>query len=302
MTSATRALCIAALLAGTYLTCEGTPLLAQGRARTAGMTVSGSGGETYVMLSGVVGGVAGFYRIERLLVDQGNRVIIIDPYELSLDSTIVSFDALARRVDATLAALGVSSAHVIGHAHGGGVALRLAANSSGRVSELILLDVGALAVNRTEVLSRSMRLIPYIAKLPMGRNFIRNRLISGLRENSVRTEWLNDETKHAYTESFLDNIDRVVSLAMLLSKAQEPEPLAAVIGRVTVPVTILLGQWRLPAGPTSDEILALKSLGTLLRIETIVGSGHFPHEESPDDVVRRIRNSTIVLSEATRTR
>jgi anaerobic glycerol-3-phosphate dehydrogenase len=60
----------------------------------------GRGPDTYVFVSGLVGGVAGFTRVEQRLVQAGRRVVIIDPYQLSLDSADVSFDALARRTEA----------------------------------------------------------------------------------------------------------------------------------------------------------------------------------------------------------
>lgn len=106
--------------------------------------ISGSGAKTYVLISGLMCGVAGFRRLETVLVEQGNRVIIIDPYRLSEDSADLSFMALARRVDRVLEKNRVHSARVVGHAPGGGVALRLAALNSSRVTELYLLDVGAL--------------------------------------------------------------------------------------------------------------------------------------------------------------
>src|SRR4051812_25134365 len=70
----------------------------------------GAGTETYVLIAGMVGGVAGFRRLEALLLVRGSRVIIIDPYQLSLDSADVSFAAMARRVDAVLQRYGVVGA------------------------------------------------------------------------------------------------------------------------------------------------------------------------------------------------
>jgi pimeloyl-ACP methyl ester carboxylesterase len=91
---------------------------------SAVVTVAGNGPTTYVLISGLVGGVAGFRRLQAPLVEQGNRVIVIDPYRMAVDSADVTFAALARLVDAVLAEYDVDSARVVGHAHGGGVALR----------------------------------------------------------------------------------------------------------------------------------------------------------------------------------
>ena len=105
-----------------------TPLPAQSGKTAVTVRDAGKGAETWVLLSGTLGGIAGMHRLETRLVASGARVVTIDAYGLSVDSADVSFAALARRVDATLERLQVKRAHVVGHAHGGGVALRLAAS------------------------------------------------------------------------------------------------------------------------------------------------------------------------------
>jgi pimeloyl-ACP methyl ester carboxylesterase len=251
------------------------------------VTVAGSGPTTFVLLSGLVGGVAGFRRLQAALVERGQRVFVIDPYRLAVDSTEVTFVALARYVDALLVEYGVDSAQVVGHAHGAGVALRLAANSP-RVSGLFFLDVGALEENRTKVFSSSLRLVPLIARLPGGRGFVRRRYVRGLRQNAAREEWLDAATERAYTEPFLDNLSRVVAMAGRLANAREPESRLTTVSRVRVPVTVLLGAVPHPAGPDSAELDVLAPLGGLLRIERLAGVSHFPHEEATADVATRL--------------
>jgi pimeloyl-ACP methyl ester carboxylesterase len=247
---------------------------------------AGTGNTTYVLLSGMVGGVAGFQRLERRLVESGHRVIAIDPYHLSIDSADVSFAALARRVERVMAANNVTAANLVGHAHGAGVMLRIAALAPHRVAELYFLDVGALPVNQTKVLSRSLRLVPIITRIPGGRAVIRDRIVRGLRQNAGRTEWLDAATQRAYTEPMLDDIDRVIALAFRLGNAKEPESLDAVVSRIRVPATVILGDTPRESGPDSTELTALAPLGSLLRVHRLAGVGHFPHEESPDDVAR----------------
>lgn len=252
------------------------------------ISVAGEGPETVVLISGLVGGVDGFRRLEARLLARNHRVIIINPYFLSIDSVDVSFDALARRVDRVLDSFAVNGARVAGHGHGGGVAIRLAANAPERVSALYLLDIGASAVNRSPVFSRSVRLIPLIAKLPGGRAFIRKRFIRGLRESSGHDAWLDAETRRAYIEPMLTEIDRVIAMALRLALAEEPDPLLTLIRRLRIPVTVLLGAAPHTAGPTAEEMKALEPLGSLLRVRHLPGVGHFPHEEAPDEVVRHL--------------
>lgn len=243
---------------------------------------------TYVMISGLVGGVAGYERVASLLLARGHRVVSIDPYHLSIDSAAVSFADLARRVDALLARYGVDSAIVVGHAHGAGVALRLAAMSPRRVSELVFLDVGALPVSRTKVFSAALRLAPFVAALPGGRRFIRSRIVNGLRENSGSDAWLDQRTQHLYTEPLLDDIGRIVSMAGRLANAREPEDVTVVVSRVRAPVTLILGAVPHPSGPDDEELVALEPLGPRLQVVRLPGVGHFPHEEAPRDVARML--------------
>lgn len=248
----------------------------------------GTGTETWVLLPGTLGGVSGMHRLEMRLLATGARVVTIDVYGMSVDSADVSFAALARRVDATMARLHVEGARVVGHAHGGGVALRLAAAYPNRVSELDLLDVGALSTNRTVAMSGAIGLAPMISHMPGGRAFIRTRLVGGIRENSGSTQWFTIESERAYTDPVLDNVGRVVAMAERLGKAQEPDSVATLIKRLQVPVTVVLGQSPHATTPTIEHLNALAPLGARLRVVRLSGVGHFPHEEAPDLVMRAL--------------
>ena len=248
----------------------------------------GRGAETWVLLSGTIGGVSGMHRMETRLLARGVRVVTIDVYGLSVDSADVSFAALARRVDATLERLHVEGAHVLGHAHGGGVALRLAALYPKRVAELDLLDVGALATNRTAMMGGAIGLAPTVSRMPGGRVFIRTRLVNGIRENSGDARWFDLESERSYTQPVLDNIGRAVALVERLGKAQEPETVASLVARIHVPVTVILGQSPHPSAPGVAQIAALAPLGSGLHVVRLAGVGHFPHEEAPDQVMRAL--------------
>ena len=277
-----------ALAASLVIAALPTTAHTQDRHSVPAISVSGDGPQTVVLLSGLVGGVAGYRRLEARLLAHHQRVVIVDSYLLSIDSADVSFAAQARRVDRVLDSLGITDAEVVGHGHGAGVALRLAASSPHRVRALCFLDVGALPDHRSPVFSASLRLVPLITRLPGGRGFVRRRFVRALHESSGPNPWLDPATERAYTEPMFDRIDRAVALAIRLGRSTEPEPLPAVIARVGVPVTVLLGGAPHTAGPVPAEISALATLGGLLRVETLAGVGHFPHEEAPDEVARRL--------------
>jgi pimeloyl-ACP methyl ester carboxylesterase len=261
---------------------------AQHKHSVPAVSVSGEGPQTVVLLTGLLGGVAGFRRLQARLLAQQQRVVIIDSYRLSIDSADVSFAAQARRVDRVLDSLRVTSAKVVGHGHGAGVALRLAASSPQRVTALYLLDVGGLPDHRSPIFASSLRLVPLVTRLPGGRSFARRRFVRGLHESGGPNAWLDAATERSYTEPLFDEIDRVIALAIRLGRANEPEPLPTVIARIRVPVTVLLGGAPHTAGPDSGELAALEPLGSLVRVETIAGVGHFPHEEAPDETARYV--------------
>jgi len=256
------------------------------------VAVRGSGPTTFVLISGMVGGVSGFRRLASLLESE-NRVVIIDPYRLAADSADVTFAALARYVDNVLGELGVDSARVVGHAHGTGVALRLAASSPSRVSALYFLDGGAVDENRTAVFASSLKWASFIVKLPGGRNYVRGRFIKGIKQNAGRRDWLDSATVREYTEPVLSQLSKAISMAKRLNHAREPESSVAVVERIRVPVTVLLGDVPHPAEPDSSEIAALASLGDRVRIERLPGVGHFPHEETPAEVAAYLLVGTV---------
>ncbi|HZF67921.1 MAG TPA: alpha/beta hydrolase [Gemmatirosa sp.] len=256
-------------------------------------SLAGRGPTTYVLVSGIVGGVASYGRLRALLLRDGHRVVVVDPYRLSIDSADVTFAALARRVDALLARDGVDSARVVGHAHGAGVALRLAALAPRRVSALYFLDVGALPESRTKVLSSSLRFVPLIARMPGGKRFVRGQFVKGLRQNAGSVAWLDSATQHAYTEPFLEHLPAAVRMAERLADAREPEALATLVGRVRAPITVILGGAPHPAAPDDAELATLAPLGARLRIVRLAGVGHFPHEEAPAEVAARITGRAV---------
>ena len=261
-------------------------LAAPGQDEPHAVALEGDGAETYVLITGMLGGIAGFGQIDSLLLARGYRVLRIDPYQLSLDSSDVSFAAMARRVEAVMAHYHIRKARIVGHSHGAGVALRLAAAYPGEVESLYLLEAGALAYNHGPTLSSSLRFVPVITRLPGGRSMVRKKFIDGLKRSSGQTDWLNDEKQRAYTAPLLDNVDRMVDMAFRLYRASEPESLTTVVAHVRTPLLVVMGAAQHDAGIGQEELDALAPLGSLVQIRRLEGVGHFPQEESPNELVR----------------
>lgn len=287
------------ILAGRMLVPSALPAQAPAPAEPPAVTVRGSGPQDIVLVSGIVGGVHGLRRLEDRLLEQGHRVVVIDPFRLSLDSADMSFAAVARRVERVLAAHGVTRAHVVAHSHGGGVMLRVAADRPGRVASLTLIEVGAQQAMRSERLDLALRLLPAVAKAPGGRQLLRRRFIAGLRQNTGNHDFLDGATERAYAEPLLERLEAVMAMGRRMIAATEPEPVDSVLARIRVPVTVIVGRVPHSAGPRAAELAALERLGPLMRIAHVDGAGYFPHEEAPDDVVRLMAPRAIAIRVST---
>lgn len=259
--------------------------------------VVGSGDETWVFLSGVVGGTVGFRALEQSLLRSvadsaltasarqattpvALRIVTVDAYQLSLDSLDVSYEALARRVRSVLDELGVRRAHVVGHAHGAGVALRLAAYDADRVNSLVFLDAGALRLNRSKTLSRSVRFVSLFARVPVVRGRIRAKLVDGIRENMAQSQWFDIPAQARYVDPMMQDFKRAIALAIRLNESTERDSLPVVVARVRAPVTVILGDAPHATSSTPEQIDMLTPLGARLLVVRLPAVGHFPHEEA----------------------
>lgn len=241
----------------------------------------GSGHTTWVLLNGVMGGVSGFGALETILLRDSVRVVSIDAYQLSLDSTDVTYEALARRVGVVLDGLGVQRAHVVGHANGAGVALRLAAFAPERVEALYFLDAGALKANGGRVLSgTTLKFIPTMARIPFVRGIVRRKLVEGMRENLGVQAWFDKRAQQRYVDPMLQEIRRVVAMAIRMGHSKERDALHETLARVHVPVTVILGDAPHATAAAPVDIEALTLLSVCVDVIRLPGVGHFPHEEA----------------------
>lgn len=256
---------------------------------------AGTGNAVFVLLTGMLGGVGGYSKLQTQLLALNCRVVTIDPYRLSLDSVDVTFAAMARRVNVIMESLGIANASVVGHSHGAGVALRLAANYPDRVSKLYFLNAGALESNHTEGVATSLRIARIISHIPGGRFFIEGRLGAGLRENAVHTEWLDAATRKRYTRPVVEHIDQVYSMARRFAVEREPDSLPQVLQRIHVPVVLILAGVVTPGGAGFEELNAIRPLGDLIGVEVVAGVGHFLQEEAPAEVARLLLEPTTTV-------
>lgn len=244
-------------------------------------------GPTVVLLSGLLGGTARLEPLADRLIACGFRVVAVDPYRLSADAPDVSFDGMARTVATALQDEGVQSAIVVAHAHASGIALRMAANSAGVVTSLVLLDAGVIASTRSAGVSRAMRVASVVARIPGGSSFIRSRLVSGIRENSGDPRWVSDAVARAYADPMIAELPAVARMAARLAEATEPESVLQMLARVRTDLTALIGA--APHGFTAgaEELTLLERIPGA-RLRRLEGVGHFVHEEAAPAVVAEV--------------
>jgi pimeloyl-ACP methyl ester carboxylesterase len=240
-----------------------------------------------VLINGLLGGTSRLAPLADQLVQQGFRVVLVDPYRLAANAEDVSFHGMAQVVARSLRQAGVESAIVIAHAHGSGVALRLAAHSRELVADVVLLDAGVLEHTRSTGVTRSLQIASIIARLPGGQSLIRARLTAGIQANSGDHLWLNADVARAYADPFLTELPAVHRMAMRLAEANEPESVERLLPRVTVPVTVLLGAAPHGFSATRDELALVQRLPEQ-RTRWLANVGHFIHEEAPREVVSEV--------------
>lgn len=240
-------------------------------------------GEPVVFLHGF--GTSGhLWRDVVPLMPQGHRLVVLDllgygrsdpPGDRSL-----TLESHADRLVALLDTLGISSASVVGHGVGGGVAQWLAVHQPKRVSSLALL--ASIAFDRWT--TRDVRLAR--ATLPITRHLPPAWLLSMVRAEMERGYADAARANHAidrYTRPFNSETgrDALVRHVAALS-TNETRSLAARLGALTVPVSVVWGE--------NDPFLPL-ALGRRLAnaipgatLDIVPGARHFLPEEAPRQV------------------
>lgn len=245
-----------------------------------------------VLLHGVA---ASAWTLEALIAElpQDRRVIALNlpgsEVGESAELSDVSLLGLARQVRDCWRMMGLERPVVLGHSHGGGIALQIAASFPGDVSGLILLAPAHPFLLRERwivafynswvghIAGHSIRLLP---EWMQGVGF--SRLI-GPAGRKVRIDW------RPYREPFKRRDNVVQLLRLLKSWGADMDALGVQIlaHKISAPTLFLWGD--------ADSIVPIETSPALQRcmqeweLVTLRGVGHLPNEEATAECGRAIR-------------
>jgi pimeloyl-ACP methyl ester carboxylesterase len=226
--------------------------------------------------------------LRRTLASAGCRVITVDQpgYGASdrPEALVYSTFDQAQVHLAVLDALGVRSAHLVGHSFGGRVAMQIAIVAPERVRSLVCVCPEAFATGRPP--------IGDVVALPVLGYALAYYVLSpalvrpGLRFLSGSSAWLTDEVVAGYSAP----LEVKGTIAAQVWQARSPKD-----GRLPVPENLagirqsmlLLWGEADPVFPASDG-QRLASILPNARLRVLAGIGHLPHEESEPEVTRTI--------------
>lgn len=220
----------------------------------------------------------------------GHRLVVVDLLGYGRsdppNGRALSLRAHAERVIGLLDALRISSACVVGHDLGGGIAQALALDWPSRVSHLALVDSVAFNGWPTRDVRVARRLMPLVRRLPT------NWLLPIVRADLERGYYDASRALHSidkYQRPFNSDEGRAVFFAHLTAlDARETVALGARLGEIKVPCSVIWGE--------HDSFLSLH-LGSRLAaaiptatFDIVPDSRHFIPEDAPREVAHVIQD------------
>jgi pimeloyl-ACP methyl ester carboxylesterase len=230
-------------------------------------------GAPVVLLHGLFGHAGNFGAIARRLGER-HRVLALDlrNHGGSPHATPMSYPAMAADVLATMDALGLAQAALVGHSMGGKVAMLVAQGAPARVARLCVVDIAPRAYPAAfDVYARAMAAIPLRAGLTRGEADAA--MAHTVPQPAVRAFLLQNLRLDTAPPAWRLNLP-VVAAALPEISAWVPPEVPAYRGP-----TLFL------AGARSDYIAASDTAAIIARfpqarIETVPGAGHWVHAEA----------------------
>ena len=263
-------------------------------AASESLTVNTVGdGAALVVIPGIAGSAFAFRRMVPLLVAAGYRVVVVEPLGMGTsgrpERSDYTLEAQAARIASVLDTLGIRHALVVGHSLGASIALRMALARPELVRSVVLIEGGAAEQAATPGFRRAMTFAPWV-KMLGGQGLIRKQLRKSLAKSSADPAWITDEVIAGYSLGVTRGLDPTLRAYLRMAEAREKNPLAPRLGRVHVPVLLVLGGAPHESGPDSREVeLLFKGLPSFT-LRLIPAAGHHVHEERPCELASLIES------------
>lgn len=216
------------------------------------------------------------------------RVVAIDLNGFGYTQRPRAFESYTREGQAGLVlrvldALGIRSAHLVGHSYGGGLSLFLASRHPERVRSLVLVDSSAPTYandRRSLVASVKPLLTFYLRSLVLRPATVRRALLHSFHDDSLVTpELVREYYERLRVEGVVDAYYGLTAPSRTPSEPVELE-------KIRIPTLVVWGaQDRVIAAAAGRRAAARMPDAEFVAIE---GAGHVPMEEKPDELVRVI--------------
>jgi pimeloyl-ACP methyl ester carboxylesterase len=260
-----------------------------------GLQVTSLGaGRPVVLIPGLFGAAYAFRKLTPKLAAAGYRTVVIEPLGVGdsarPENATYSLTAQADRVAATLAALDIADAVVIGHAVGASVALRLAYRHPKRVHAIVSIEGGPVETAVSPTFRRALKLAPLL-RLFGGASLVRRKVRGQLKEVSADPAWVTDEVVDGYTRGAAKDLGATFKALQRMGQATEPEALSDHLAEIRCPVILVKGAASHASGPNAEEMELLKQRLKSFRVERAPGAGAYVFEEAPDAVVAAVASA-----------
>lgn len=214
------------------------------------------------------------------------RVVAIDLNGFGYTERPRAFESYSREGQAALVlrvmdALGIRSAHLMGHSYGGGLSLFLAARHPERVRSLVLVDSSAPTYaddRRSRAASVKPLLGLYLRSFVLRPETVRKALLRSFHDDSLVTpELVREYFERIRVEGV---VDAYYGLTAPARTASEP----VVLETIQAPALVVWGaEDRLISAESGRRAAARMPRSEFVLME---GVGHVPLEEKPDELVR----------------
>ena len=254
-------------------------------------TMGPRSGPPVIIIPGLLSPAYAYRHVLPPLAAAGIRTVLIEPLGVGQSSrpgtADYSLTMQAARVAAVMDSLGVKHAVVSAYSVGAAIALRLTLARPDLVGRLLLVEGGPLESAAVPGVKTALK-YAFLVRIFAGRGRVRKELKKGLIACSGDTTWVTDSVIDHYTVGSAGDVGAVLRTLKGMQRAVEPDSLTPRLGRITVPVRLLVGGAVHASGVEPGRVRALRQHLHDFTEVTVPGAGVHIHEERPDVIIREV--------------